>query len=49
MTCNASEDEVLDSGSSDFIPTIGSSQVGISVDPAVVNPQVIDLIEAPVT
>ena len=49
LVCNASEDEVLDSGSSDFIPTIGSSQVGISVDPAVVNPQIIDLIEAPVT
>ena len=44
-----SEDEVLDSGSSGFIPTIGSSQLGISVDPAVANPQIIDLIEAPAT
>jgi hypothetical protein len=46
LVCNAGEDEVLDSGSSDFIPTIGSSQLGISVDPAVANPQVIDLTEA---
>ena len=49
LVCNASEDQVLDSGSSDFIPTIGSSQLGISVDPAVANPQIIDLIEAPAT
>jgi len=47
LVCNAGEDEVLDSGSSDFIPTLGSSQLGISVDPAVANPQVIDLTEAP--
>jgi hypothetical protein len=47
LVCNASEDEVADSGSSDFIPTIGSSQLGISVDPAVENPQTIDLTDAP--
>ena len=49
LVCNASDDQVLDSGSSDFIPTIGSSQLGITVDQAVVNPQIIDLIEAPAT
>ena len=49
LVCNASEDEVLDSGSSDFIPAIGSSQLGIDVDPAVANPQVIDLTEVPIT
>ena len=49
LVCNASEDEVLDSGNSDFVPTIGSSQLGIDVDPAVANPQVIDLTEVPIT
>ena len=49
LVCNASEDAVLDSGNSDFVPTIGSSQLGIDVDPAVANPQVIDLTEVPIT
>ena len=49
LVCNASEDAVLDSGNSDFVPTIGSSQLGIAVDPAVANPQVIDLTEVPIT
>ena len=49
LVCNAAEDAVLDSGSSDFIPAIGSSQLGIDVDPAVANPQVIDLTEVPIT
>ena len=49
LVCNASADAVLDSGNSDFVPTIGSSQLGIDVDPAVANPQVIDLTEVPIT
>ena len=49
LVCNASEDAVLDSGNSDFVPTIGSSQLGIAVDPAVANPHVIDFTEEPMS
>ncbi len=47
LVCNAAEDAVLDSGSSDFIPVLGSSQLGITVDPTLSNPQQLDFIAAP--
>ena len=47
LVCNAAEDAVLDSGSSDFIPVLGSSQLGIAVDPTPSNPQQLDFIAAP--
>ena len=48
LVCNAGDDAVIDSGSSDFTPTIGSSQLDIAVDPAVANPHLIDFTEEPI-